>query len=53
MSNAYIKWSFLGIIVLQIASIFYLLNVYDKFADNPENFYKNILISQKQAAEEN
>lgn len=39
------KWGFAALIFLQIITIFYLLEIYNNFVSDPENYYKNILSS--------
>ncbi|KKS65933.1 MAG: hypothetical protein UV36_C0039G0011 [Parcubacteria group bacterium GW2011_GWC2_42_6] len=46
MGKIYFKWGLAAVIIAQIISIFYLMNVYDKFVSNPDNYYKNILASK-------
>ena len=43
MQKKYVKFTFLAVIILQIASIFYLMSVYHRFVDNLENYYMLIL----------
>jgi hypothetical protein len=46
MQKQHIKLGFLAIAILEIISIFYMLNIYNKLVSNSENYYKNILVQQ-------
>ena len=52
---AYIKNLKLGlacVAIFEIVSLFYLLNVYNKFVSNPDNYFKNYLTKYQQADEQ-
>jgi hypothetical protein len=44
----YVKWGFVCVAIFEIASLFYLLHVYNQFVSNPENYYKRTLIIREQ-----
>jgi cbb3-type cytochrome oxidase subunit 3 len=46
MNSQPIKYGLVALIIFQIAGIFIMLNVYNKFAANPDNYYQNILNRQ-------
>ena len=46
MNSQPIKYGLVALIIFQVAGIFIMLNVYNKFAANPDNYYQNILNRQ-------
>lgn len=47
-----LKLGLVGVIILEIISLFYLLRIQKKFMANPENYYKNILNRHFMAGEQ-